>query len=316
VVITAVLLAGDSGAIKNVLGQNKAFLYINDKLILFYVLKALDEAKQIDKIFLVGPKTRIEKHINKWDVKTSLTVIDQKSNVYENTMSAFLQSLPGYSDQKSEEELEKVHPDQPILIVAADIPILVGAEIDHFITHADLQNYDTILGITTESVMKKFYPTDTTPGIQMTCFHMKEFLFRQSNIMLLKPFQLKNRKYLQLMYDMRYQKKISLALKLAWTLLKLTKGSLAILYDFFALHLNMRLTGVIPASLMRLTRGMTNRSRLCRNISMLLDTRFCVLENPLGGAALDTDNEQDYRAMQEMFDTWKKEQQQLGEDIS
>ena len=313
--ITAVVIAGDRKYSKNVLGQNKALLDLDGRPILFHVLSALDEAEQIDNIYLVGPKARIENHLNEWDLKTPLTIMEQKENALENAWGAFIRSLPGVTDDTSEQVLEKKHRDHPILVVTADIPLLVGAEIDHFISNADLSKYDMIMGGATEEVMKKFYPTDTTPGLRLAYFYMKEFLIRQSNIFLVRPFQVKNLKYIQLMYAMRYQKQMTQALKLAWTLIKLTRGSLFILFDFLVLQLNMHLARLGLMPIVGLTRRLTNLNRLCRHTGRILGTRFIVIENPLGGAALDTDNDQDYRAMQQMFKIWKAEQRKLGQDL-
>jgi len=313
--ITAVVIAGDRKHSKNILGQNKAFLDMDGKPILLHVLSALDEAKHIDNIYLVGPKARIEEHLNGWNFKTPLTVLEQKENALENAWSAFICSLPGYSAQTPAAVLEKKYPDHPVLIVTADIPLLIGAEIDHFISNADLEKYDMIMGGTTEKVLKKFYPTDSTPGIQLAYFHMEEFLIRQSNIFLIKPFQVKNLKYILLMYSMRYQTQTMQALKLAWTLIKLTRGSLIILFDFLALQINMHLTRLNMASVVQRTRKLTNLDRLCRHAGRILGTRLIVIENPLGGAALDTDNDQDYQTMHQMFKTWKAEQKRLGEKL-
>jgi CTP:molybdopterin cytidylyltransferase MocA len=313
--ITAVVLAGDRKFSKNVLGQNKALLDLEGRPILFHVLSALDEAKEIDAIYVVGPKALIEDRLDAWDRETPLTIMEQKENALQNAMSAFIRSLPGDTDKIPEAVLEKKYADHPILVVTADIPLLTGAEVDHFISHADFEQYDMIMGGATEEVMKKFYPTETTPGIHLAYFHMKDVLFRQSNIFLVRPFQVKNLKYIHLMYAMRYQKQGTQALKLALTLLKLTRGSLIILFDFLVLQLTMHLARLGLTSLVSFTRRLTNLNRLCRHTSRILGTRLIVIENPLGGATLDTDNDDDYRAMQQMFKTWKAEQRRLGQDL-
>ena len=153
--ITAVVLAGDQEASKNILGKNKAFLEMSGKPILYHVLAALDEARHINRMILVGPKARIVALLKNWNFKKPVTVIEQKINVYENAWSGFLNSLPDYSEKIPEKEYEKRYPDQPALFVAADIPMIVGPEIDQFISTADLANYDVILGMTQENRMKR-----------------------------------------------------------------------------------------------------------------------------------------------------------------
>ena len=47
------------------------------------------------------------------------------------------------------------------------------------------------------------------------------------------------------------------------------------------------------------------RKELEKAISKLLNTRFASLEVPYPGAALDIDNDRDYRSLSIMFDRWR-----------
>ena len=310
--IAAIVLAGDREASKNILGRNKAFLELSGKPIFFYVLAALEEARQVDRIILVGPKYEIEEHLKHWHFKTPIVVIEQRENVYENAWNGFLHSLPGYADSASENLYEQQNPDHSALFVSADIPVVVGLEIDQFISAADMKNFDVVMGVTRNTLMKRYLPTRNRPGIRMTFFHLKEFSVRQSNIILAKPFQIKNRAYFRLMYAMRHQRNFLQMVKLGWTLIQLPESTPKILLDYLLLHLNMVASIAGFHSLLAQTRRLVSIKRICKHISALLGTRFCVLENQLGGALLDIDNERDYRAMAKMFNIWKSEQRRLG----
>ena len=150
----------------------------------------------------------------------------------------------------------------------------------------------------------------------MTFFHLKEFSIRQSNIILVKPFRVKNKEYFRLMYAMRHQKNFLQMVKLGWTLMRLPEGSLKIMGDYFLLHLNMAISLAGLHLLLNRTRKLISIERISRHISALLGASFCVLENHLGGAALDTDNDRDYHAMSHMFNIWKAEQMRLGKKLT
>ena len=58
----------------------------------------------------------------------------------------------------------------------------------------------------------------------------------------------------------------------------------------------------------KLTRFFSNwtpKKELEKAISGLMNTRFCGLEVPFPGAALDIDNDKDFRTMSIMFDQWR-----------
>lgn len=313
--ITAIVLCGDREATKNIQGQNKAFLKIEQYPVVHHVLMALDEARYVNRVIVVGPEFKIKKYASDWTFSTPITILDQRANVYENSWYAFLHSLPEDYSKLSLSQIERRYRNHSVLIVAADIPLLVGAEVDHFIDSIQKKEHDVIFGYSSEDTLKQFYPTRTRPGIRLMYFYLNEALIRHSNIMIVKPFCIKNRDYIRRMYTMRHQQKIMQVIKLMFNLIKIPERSIHILFHYLILQLSMNSSRLGLTCLLPYTRRAVNMDRICAHISLLLDARCCLVENPLGGAALDMDNVSDYIVMRQMFRVWKANQRCLAQKL-
>ena len=96
--------------------------------------------------------------------------------------------------------------DQAMLIVPCDAPLMTPQEVEYFISHANMENYDHVLGLVSQKQLKYFYPQEGKPGIKMAYLHIKEDSFRINNLHLVKPLRIENREYIQKMYQYRYQR--------------------------------------------------------------------------------------------------------------
>ena len=203
----AILVAGEGKSSYKVHCQNKAFLTINGKCLVHYIVETLQQVESIQDIYVVGLKDKLKQVFLTGHVDLSfpkrIHIIEQKSNLYENVWHTFLQSL---KNENGEVPNTESHRDQAILIVPCDAPLMTPQEVEYFISHANMENYDHVLGLVSQKKLKYFYPQKGKPGIKMAYLHIKEDSFRINNLHLVKPLRIENREYIQKMYQYRYQR--------------------------------------------------------------------------------------------------------------
>ena len=90
----AILVAGEGKSSYKVHCQNKAFLTINGKCLVHYIV---EQVESIQDIYVVGLKDKLKQVFLTGHVDLSfpkrIHIIEQKSNLYENVWHTFLQSL-------------------------------------------------------------------------------------------------------------------------------------------------------------------------------------------------------------------------------
>jgi len=301
----ALLVAGEGKDSYKVYHQHKAFLPIEGKCVISYVIEALQGAESVRSITITGPRDALLKHldtdgINRISPKP-IHILEQKRNLYENVWHSFLHTLP---KEVSESELENSpYRDQAVLVVPCDSPLITSHEIDYFIQNSDLESYDLITGLTPEKSLRPFYPEPGKPGVQMAYLHLKEHRYRINNLHMVKPAQIGNRHYIQQMYHYRYQRNFKNVILFGWKIIGKDKKSRYRYYIGLLLGLFFSWMNLKP--LVRFFRSWVPKQGLEECISNIMDTRFMGLESPLPGAALDIDNAHDYEAIKLRFHDWQ-----------
>ena len=256
--LDALVMAGDKGGYRAVHGGNKALLEIEGFPLVAHVISALQKTPSLSRIFVVGPKERIEEALARSGdfVKGAkeVVVLEQRETVVENALHAFLASLPGGTPEGGMvpgEELEKRYADKAVLVLGADTPLLTTAEIEEFLEGCDLDRYDYLLGMTPEEALRPYYPKPGSPGIRFAYFHFRDSRERQNNLHLIRVFRVINRRIIQKLYQYRYQKKARNILSLFWTLLSTRAVTALVLVKFLLLHASASRpeAGVVPAGL-------------------------------------------------------------------
>ena len=301
-----ILLAGEGESSYKVFHQHKAFLEIKGKCIINYVIEALQQVESIKDIYIVGSKIKLEQTLNESGVDfqypKTIHLVEQQANLYENIFHTFLKTIPdGESALVSDLETSK-HKDKAVLIVPCDSPLLTAHELEYFISHSDIKNFDHILGLTPEKALKIFYPTESLPGIKMAYLHLKENNYRINNLHLVKPLRIANRKYIQKMYQYRYQRDFKKIILFGRNLL----GKIKLRYYrcYIGLQLCQLFSSIGWNFPVKFFRKWTAKQDMESCISSLLNTRFKGLEVPYPGAALDIDRDSDYEAMKSRYDEW------------
>ena len=310
----AILVAGEEKSSYNVHHQNKAFLTINGKCIIHYIVESLQQVESIQDIYIVGPKEKLNQVFlsGRVDLKSPKTIhiVEQKTNLYENVWHTFLQSL---KDENGELLNTDTHRDRAVLIVPCDAPMMTSQEVGYFISHANMENYDHVLGMVSRAKLKYFYPQKRKQGIKMAYLHLKEDSFRINNLHLVKPLRIENREYIQKMYQYRYQRNFKNLVFFGLSLFG--KGKARHYKNYVGLQLCLFFANLRLDFLVDYFRKLNPKKELEKIISTIMKTRFMALQVPYPGAALDIDNAKDYDAMKIRFDEWWKYLQEDKESL-
>jgi GTP:adenosylcobinamide-phosphate guanylyltransferase len=311
----AIILAGDKRASRNIMGENKTLLTINGRPVLSYVLSAVLDSKYIRNIFIVGPKERIEKALKSDLAKIKdrkVTVLEQWENLIENAWNGFLHSIDGYKKGIDPDTYLNT-PVQEItaLALSGDMPLLTSYEIDEFIENAEPDKYDYIAGITPDYSLIPYYPKENKPGIKHSYFHAKDLKWRQNNLHLGKMLKVKNKIYIQKMYEYRHQKEWKDIIKLAITVLKTEKGTYKAIYQFAILQSCMFFSNRGMVWVSDKIRKFVTLSSIEKTVGSILGTTAKTSITHYGGAALDIDSDEELEAIKSNFDEWTAYQQDL-----
>jgi GTP:adenosylcobinamide-phosphate guanylyltransferase len=316
--LKAIVIAGDKGRSHPVLGKNKAFLEVEGLPLIGHVLKALEEARSVAEIYVVGPKKRLEEVLSgnlAFAFSKPIHIFEQHSNLYENIWSAFLETLPANHREKAVTAGGGPCAGNVALVIGSDMPLLTGAEVDEFALKCDMEKYDYVVGVTREEDLKHYYPIDAKRGIRLAYLHFKEGNLRQNNMWLVRPFKVRNRHYIQTMYDLRYQKEFGNIVRLAWEILRREEGGWGALGNYFLLQTSLFFARLHLGFMRDIVRRLTRIDSVVNCISKLMETRFSYACTTLGGAALDVDREQEYESIKARFTEWMSYQKKKAGEL-
>ena len=309
----SIILLGDAGASRQVHGTNKALLKINGIPSFIYVLTALEKAEKIDRICLIGPKEKITQEIENYhhllEDKKEIIALEQGSTLFSNAWKSFLYLYP---EAKESTSITSDQSEKAVLYIPGDVPLTTSFEIDTFLNLCEVDIYDLFQGFTPAESLYYFYPQKGKLGITSNYFYAREGKYRHNNLHLVKPLKVKNREYIQKVYDFRYQRDFSNIAKLAIEFIKAHVG-LQGFWCYGLLHWHQLLSRMHLTPLTLPTRKLLPLSLVERCVSSILGTRFTTVTSPLAGTVLDIDNENDFQAMCEMFVDWQDYQNKRNE---
>ncbi len=314
----AIVVAGDRGKSHPVFGKNKAFLEIDGLPVIVHVVSALDNAKSVSEISVIGPKAKLEEVLLSEHGRSKegkpIHLFEQRNTLFENVWHTFLETIPAYREGTPVEKLAKgKEADSVVLVVAADMPLLTGAEVDEFVSACDMEQYDYVTGLTREKDLEYYLPRKGKPGIRTALMHFREGNFRQNNMHMVRPFRIENRHYIQVMYDLRYQKEFGNMVRLIWQILQREEGSWKTVRHYLLLQLSLTLSRLHLGFLRDWVRRKTYIDSVCECVSALIKTRFSYACTSLGGGALDIDKEQEYEAISHRFSEWMNHQKEKAD---
>lgn len=304
--MNAFILAGDQGARHQICGVNKAFLVLEGRPLLIHVLAALDQARSIDRIYVVGPQKQImaaiERALPEVLFTKKIEVLQQKESLAENILSAYAYSLPGYREGIDPRRLANA--DEPALFLPADIPFVTASEIEAFIAGSDMEKYDYCLGVTPEEALVPFYPKGDKPGIKLAYLYIQDKAYRMNNLHLARPYRIGVGGCVQRMYDHRHQRYFGNRFRIASEILKTPRWPKGLLFYLLAQAAAFSMdAGLSPVA--SLCRRFLRAEAVEREVSFFLKTRFKAVETGIGSAALDVDDEESYRIISHSFREWQ-----------
>lgn len=307
----AILLAGDRRGSMQVRDDNKAFLELNGVPLFIHVLRALQQARQVGSVAVVGPAERVSTALEDHGIQ-NVRVVPQRENMIENFKAGYVGSL-GLGDEVDFRDLKGTEYENiPALVVPCDIPLLVPAEVDEFMARSNMREYDYSIGVTSERVMSHYHPSAGKPGIRMIYFHVQEDLLRHNNLHIGKPLRFAHLDYIERMYEWRYQTRAANILRMFFSLLFAGWRLLKALRVFILMQLSLHYDRHGHPKLADRIRSLVRFNRLAEGIGNALGARVQVVYTHFGGAALDVDNAKDLSAIEERFDEWMEYQGNLG----
>ena len=315
-----IIAAGNRRASRAVLGTNKILLPVAGVPVISHVLSAVERARCTDRIFVIGDTAQLEEALasphSPFQGKRPLHLLEQYHTFYENVWQGFLHTLPDYAPETGwQVYLDRPEADKAALFMSGDIPVATPQEIEAFVASCDVNRYDYFLGMTSEQVLRAYYPRRGRPGIKMAYFNLRDMQIRQNNLHMVKPFRLGNRFYLEKMYEYRYQKEWHNILNLCWELIGKQRGSMQFVGAFLRLHA-ARLLARYGLRDYRLSRPIfMPLQTVCSVLSQLLSTRFNIVTTPYGGCTLDIDNAEHYAALCANFTAWLSHQEMLAREL-
>ena len=309
--VNAILLAGGKRASVPVRSDNKAFLVLKGLPLFIHVLRALKASRLVDTIVVVGPAERLGSELEKHDELDRVRIVEERDNMIENFKVGHVVAL-GLEDSVDFRSLKGTeHEDTPTLVVPSDIPLLTPGEVDEFISRSNPYEYDYSIGISSERVLSRYYPTGSLPGIRLIYFHVKEDLFRHNNLHLGKPLKFAHLDYIEKMYEWRYQTRLANILRIVFSMLfggwRLLKGLRVIVLMQVSLYYDRHGHPKLSDRL----RSLVGFTRLEEGIGNAIGAQVQIVYTHFGGAALDADNEKNLAAIEARYDEWMDYQRSL-----
>lgn len=277
--------------------DNKTFLKIGGKTILQIMLSELHQVPGIDRICICGPKTRLEHLLEQIDPVPSqkpIRVFEQGHDLIDNMMHVLEATSLG------------VESDRVVLILSSDIPLVTAREVRQFIDRCDMDRYDYIAGVTTEEALRRFYPTESKPGVVMTYFYFKEGHYRINNMQMARPSAVTKANYIRKTYAIRYQKEWRNILKMVLGLILTVFTSPAAVFIYLKMQVSRIAHERNYQTLAAFLRRHSPRYKVENLISRLLGTRFGMVVTDFGGSAVDVDNDRDYEAICQRYAEWRE----------
>jgi GTP:adenosylcobinamide-phosphate guanylyltransferase len=142
--------------------DNKALIMIEDKPMIAYIVDALNNSENIDKIIVVGPKNELYPYIG----KKVEEILNPGNSILENM----------------ERGLNFFNSDDNLLLLTSDIPLITPEAIDEFLNICTKRKL--CIGypiITKDNIIKKY------PETERTYVKMKEGILCGGNIVFFKP---------------------------------------------------------------------------------------------------------------------------------
>lgn len=302
--IDAIVLAGTHQNPSRLIdGRNKAFLDVKGQILVRYVIDALLQATQIERIFVVGPAQELLQAMP--DLPSRVQLIDQRGKMLSNCWAG-IEASEGF--HRDDPELPVA--ERPMLITSCDIPLVSAQGIDDFVircAEVDRQsgiNNGMLVGVVDEPGVTPFYPEAGKPGVKRPYVELANGRLRLANIYVARPRKLSDHELLQTGFSHRKAKDWRNVLVVAFNFLTRPQG-----WQAAWMTARLQLTLMLCKNKGRLYRHLkkgNKEKRVEELLSSVLGGELKIVVTPFGGLSLDVDDEEDYRVLASRFDDWVK----------
>jgi len=302
--LDAIVLAGtDSNPRRMIEGQNKAFLQLGGEILVRRVVRALDDASSIGRIFIVGPGDRLREALA--GLTGDINIVEQTGGLLANAWGAIRASEERYSAERGVED-----PLRPLLFVSCDLPLISSEAVDDFILRCALEEgrtetkYAMLSGVAEEASLRQFYGSGASDGIHRPYVNFSNCRVRLANIYVGRPRTLMNQQFLETGFAHRKAEKLKNVITLVWKFLGQHGG-------WRAAWITLRLQLTLVASkkqgwLYRWLRSYNKTEDAEKSCGDVLGGSVKMVITPYGGLSLDIDNEEDYRILGERYQEWSR----------
>lgn len=315
--LPAIVTAGDLQAAKGIRGRSKVYLEIDGRALVTHVVAALQSVPEISEVWVVGDAVPLQAELcgeaAGLELSKPLHVVPQHRNLYENGWQTYRRLLPGAGPEGRDPAPSDER--SPVLFLSADLPFATPQEISAFVRQALALDCDYAAGLVEAEALGDFEAPQGGRGIRMAYFNLREGRFRQSNLHLIRPARVRNRHYLEEMYEHRYQKELGSILSLGFRLLRNESGGFAVLGYYLLVHLAGFADRLRWSRLADLLRRFVPSARFERGCGALLGADFRFVVTRAGGCAVDIDSERDYEVSVRCFEALTRAQRQRAERI-
>ena len=292
-------------------------LEIGGRALVAHVVAALQSVPEVSEVWVVGDVARLREDLEaesaQLELSKPLHLVPQRRNLYENGWETYRLLLPGAGlegrDPKPEDE------DRPVLFLSADLPFATAQEISAFVRQALAHDCDYAAGLVGAESLGDFESSGEKRGIRMAYFNLREGRFRQSNLHLIRPARVRNRHYLEEMYEHRYQRELGSILSLGFRLLRNQSGGFAVLGYYLLVHMAGFADRLRWSWLADLLRRFVPSARFEQGCGALLGAHFRFVVTEAGGCAVDIDNERDYEVSSRRFQDFSRAQRKRAERL-
>lgn len=163
--VNVILLAGaaNNGPLKDVsTASNEALIEIGGKPMIQYVVDALRQSKEVDRIVIVAPPGELEPHVS----GDRLEFVPSQGHIIDNVVAA-ARILPK---------------DIQLMIATCDIPLITGDMVDGLIELCRKKPADLYYPIVEKNLGEQKYPK-----VKRTYVNLREGIFTGGNIFLANP---------------------------------------------------------------------------------------------------------------------------------
>ncbi|MFQ5588825.1 MAG: hypothetical protein ACE5F7_08290 [Nitrospiria bacterium] len=285
--MNAFVFATDQRPQNRVRGKHPAFLPLENRPLLLYVLMALDRVEAIQKITVIGPPKEVMRAVESvmfvMPFQKQIVVLEPRETLLESLEATVPGSGVGESGQDGLSMIS-----DPALYLPGNIPFVTTAEISTFIASADMRQFDCCVSYASANAYDFLGSTQPQVSTKFkTAYHLEKEAVHLGRLFLARPGQMGHPAALKKILTL-FQSRTSNA-----------PGDENPIESFLKLagfKLEGKGSAVYP--------GLAD---LAAQTSAFLKTRVQLIQTQTGGHALPVEDGDSHRFIADHFEAWRQQ---------